>query len=225
MLTLIIRTFILLNLLTCSLLHSQKQTYLDINGDALNQQQFRIKLWDTLYPKSSWSFKNKDSTRTERLVERYFIGKSKYDRIAQELKSITNRTIPDSTTIIIDFSFKNDLCDPATKDNKWTKYEMNKRKSFIRSIKKKLNKQNIYYIKLVEAGIELKNRPEKKSEFIFTDKNHFFREKVFISPANCGSHALIRQNGEILIETGEIGADWFSENSISERWKRFFKDN
>ncbi|WP_133085471.1 hypothetical protein [Winogradskyella aurantia] len=170
-----------------------------------------------------WSWVDEKGKYFHKLEKgRYYKGYFDYNLIKTELEKIIPYTVTDSSTIIIEYYFKDDLCSDPHKDNKWTSSEISERKSFLNPIKKDLRNRGIFFISLFEKGIKLRNRPTSKNEYFFVDENNFFKENLFKSPTTCGSHAAIKTNNQTLVQNGENRADYFAENLSKENWSLFF---
>jgi hypothetical protein len=152
----------------------------------------------------------------------YYKGYFDYNLIKKELEKIIPYTVTDSSTIIIEYNFKDDLCSDRHKDNKWTSSEIRQRKSFVNPIKKDLSNKGVFLVCLFEKGIKLRNRPKSENEYFFLDKNNFFKENLFKSPTTCGSHAAIKTNNQTLVQHGENTAGHFANHLNKENWSLFF---
>ena len=204
---------------------SQKRIYIDEKGDTLSKSQSKIEKKQLGQSTTSWRFIGEDGKEYIKLSnKRYLKGNFNYRLIKSEIENITKSELKDNITIIIEYYYKDDLCTDKSKDNKWSRDEINNRKSFIKPFKKVINSKGIYFICLFEKGIELKNKNNKEKEFFFSDNDNFFRENIFLNPATCGSYAAIKPNGETLIRNGEYRADWFSNHLTDENWPLFFNE-
>jgi hypothetical protein len=217
--TLILSTFLLIYGV-----HAQKRTYINIENDTVKKAKFFKQIKESS-AYSVWIYQDAEQNTYERMIERYLIGHGSYEEIRNEIEKITGNQIGDSTSIIIEYRFLDDFCNSRNRDNNWSKSEIAQRKSFIKPIKKHLNNLGLYYIALFENGITLNNRPDREKEYFFSDKNDYFRQKLFVIPALCGSFAAIKPNGEILIRNGEFRADSFAKYLLSKNWNQFFNPN
>ncbi|MBO6880683.1 hypothetical protein [Winogradskyella sp.] len=202
---------------------SQKRIYIDEKGDTLSKSEIKPKLNKLGNTLNSWTYIGKDGKKYIKLSDKVYLkGNFDYEMIKTEIEKITNLELADSVTIIIQYYYKDDFCTDERKDNVWSRGEINRRKSFIKPIKKFINAKDMFFISLFEKGIELKNK--KNNEYFFSDENNFFRDNIFLNPTTCGSYAAIKSNGETLIRNGEYRADWFSNHLIDENWSLFFND-
>ncbi|MBT8245592.1 MAG: hypothetical protein HKP48_06070 [Winogradskyella sp.] len=146
---------------------------------------------------------------------------SNYNRIKLELEKITNYSIPEGTTIVIGYHFKDDLCSNGIK-NKWYRVKINNVKRNLKPYINQLKDKNAIYISLFENGMILKTKPNLKYEYFFVDNNNFFRKSLFIKKSFCGSSAAIKPNGETLIVNSEGSILNIIINLENENWNRFF---
>lgn len=205
--------------------HSQKTIYLDVNGKKISKNEYQKKWIDQELFLTRWDSIGKNGKRYATLKNNlYQRGVFNHNTIIQQLQKITGKKIQDSLIIILEFYYKDDLCNLVW-DNKWTKSDIKERKSFIIPIKDYLASKNILFFSLFEDDIDLKNKPNDKNEFFYSDLNNFFRSELFIEPTLCGSHAIIKPNGEILIKNGENRADFMSGHLKPEIWNRFFNED
>jgi len=201
----------------------QKRTYINKEGDTISKSQIKDKEKQLGYSLTRWSYTGEDGKNYVKLSENVFLTTSiDYDEIRTEIEKVTNSKLSDSTTVIIEYYYKDDMCTDSSKDNEWSKEEISKRKTFLRPIKKKLNYEGVFFICLFENGIILKNNTKKDKEYFFTDAENFFRQKVFLNPTTCGSYAAIKPNGETLIRNGEYRADSFANYLKPENWALVF---
>lgn len=202
---------------------AQEKIYLDLSSNEINPTEFLEKWRDKTNSLSRWDYIGKDQKRYCTLKQDlYLVAVYNYELIKNQIESIIESKIENEVTILLEYTFKDDLC-TINQDNKWSKFEINNRKKFLNPLRKKIEEdKKIIYIHLFEKGIILKNNSKKNDEFFFMDKGNFFRKKNFKSPALCGSFALFKPNDEILIRNGEYRLDYMVENLKSKNWKLFF---
>lgn len=218
----IIITVFLLLFLT-PLVHSQKSIYIDEKGDTINKSTYLEKWRNKDFLLSAWQHKDKKGKHYLTLKkDLYLKGTYDYINVKSKIKELTNIKIPDSTTLLIEYFYKDDLCS-SSRDNNWTRSEISERKKFTDPMRISLIKKQIFLISLFEPGIKLKNKPENKNEYFFTDKNNFFRKNFFINPTLCGSFVLMKNNGECIIRNGEYRADSMADHLKPENWSLFFE--
>ena len=102
-----------------------------------------------------------------------------------------------------------------------------KRKKFLLQKKEqiKATHQNVLYLKFFEERIALKNKPDSPEEYFFSDKENFLKNSLFKDPSFCGSFALIKPNGQVLIRNGESTADIIANYLNPEIWYRLFPES
>lgn len=198
-----------------------KDIYLDSNDRVVTQKEFRSQ-WSN---KARWDYINEQGNRVNTLHDTVFIVfEAEYEILKNKIESITAKRIPPNSTILIEYYFLNDLCASSNSDNNWTKYRIRKRKNFLKSYKEELEKNSdIFVVFLFEEGIKLNSNPEKESEYFYTDQNNYFRDSIFLNPTLCGSFALIKPSGEILVRNGENRIDMFNDFA-EENWNLFFRN-
>ncbi|MDN3492003.1 hypothetical protein [Winogradskyella bathintestinalis] len=201
---------------------SQQKIHIDEKGNTVSASYFQEKWRHQDLGLSRWDSIGSDGKRYNTLKEDlYRYGKFDYSDIKTEIENITSLKISDSSLLIIEYYYKNDLC-TDTRNNRWTRTKINSRKKFTNPIRTKLNKKDIIFICLFEKGIELNNKRNKLNEYFFLDRNNYFRTHIFLKSTLCGSYAAIRPNGETLLRNGEYRADLFAEHLKSENWTLFF---
>jgi hypothetical protein len=203
---------------------SQNSIYIDEKGDTVRKRFFEKKWrnkelglirWDSMVSKKKRICKLKK--------ELYQKTKLNYDYLKEELENIINFQVKDSTIILIEFFYKNDLC-TVERDSTWTKEEILKRKIFLEPIKMDLNNRGIFFICLFEKGAVLKGQFSDRNEYFFIDKNNYFKSNLFLKKALCGSYAIIKPNGETLVRNGENRADSMAIHLEPSIWSQFFKE-
>lgn len=154
---------------------------------------------------------------------KYSTYKVDYTIIKKEIENITNKTYTDSTIFLINFNYLDDTCSDWFSNN-LSSEKINDRKTFIEPLKKGIEyKSNVIYLAFFENGIVLKNKPESKREYFFSDQNNFFRKNLFINATVCGSFGLIKPNGQTLIRNGEYRPDSMNEHLKPEIWNLIFQ--
>ena len=156
---------------------------------------------------------------------KYSTYKVDYSIFKSEIEKITYKKYPDSTIFLIDFNYLDDTCSDWFSNN-LSSEKINLRKSFYSSLKTEIErKSNVIFLCFFENGIILKNRPESKKEYFFSDQNNFFRKNIFINSTICGSYGLIKPNGQTLIRNGEYRPDWMNDHLKPEIWNLIFGTN
>lgn len=213
---------IILVVFFCQSISAQKRIYIDENNDTISKNEVNKKWNDKNLYLSNWIYIGADGVHYVKLKNDKFLkGNLDYSNIKTHLESLIGREIENESIILLEYVFKDDLCS-TMRNNKWTKYEIGRRKSFFKPMLKQFSDKKIFFISLYEKGITLKNRPKNKNEYFYNDINNFFREKIFTSPTICGSFALIKPNGETLIRNGEYRPDLMAEYLKPKNWNQFF---
>ncbi|MGB1209798.1 MAG: hypothetical protein ACPG41_00145 [Lacinutrix venerupis] len=219
------KTFVIVTLLLffTGLAQSQESLYIDEKGDTINKNEY-LKKWrnkDLLL--STWSHIDKNGKTYYTLKkDLYLKGIFNYSETIKQLKKITNKNFKDSTTILIEYYFKDDLCTSSSVKNKWDVDRITERKFFTNPIRDELKNEEITMITLFESGIIIENKPKRKSEYYYIDKDNYFRNKFFKNPTLCGAYALFKKNGETVIRNGEYRPDQMAKHLNPEIWKHFF---
>ncbi len=219
------RFLFLLIFFTVSLSAQNNNTeyYLDPDGREISKEE-KYFLRDK-YPDNSLAFrKTKDSGYVYQYnAPKYSTYKVDYTIIKTEIEKITNKTYTDSTIFLINFNYLDDTCSDWFSNN-LSSEKINDRKTFIEPLKKGIEyKSNVIYLALFENGIVLKNKPESKREYFFSDRNNFFRKNLFINATVCGSFGLIKPNDQTLIRNGEYRPDSMNEHLKPEIWNLIFQ--
>ena len=197
--------------------------WLDPEGKEIKNKYMR--LLSEEYPDNSMAFrKTADSGMVYQYnAPKYSTYKVDYTIIKTEIEQITNKTYTDSTIFLINFNYLDDTCSDWFSNN-LSSEKINDRKTFIEPLKKGIEyKSNVIYLAFFENGIVLKNKPESKREYFFSDQNNFFRKNLFINATVCGSFGLIKPNGQTLIRNGEYRPDSMNEHLKPEIWNLIFQ--
>jgi len=128
---------------------SQKRVYTSEDGLEIGKSMFYSK-WKN---QTRWDSISLDNTRYIKLNgNRILKGLSDYPKIKRELEEIAEYKIPNNSIIVINFHFKNDLCNNTVK-NKWHRIKINSVKRNLKPYLKKLKSKNAFYISLFENGM------------------------------------------------------------------------
>lgn len=201
----------------------QETIYFDENGNKVNETKFRKKWGDKELLLTRWDSIGIDNKHYATLKkDLYMVVNCDYQDIKQQIEKIIKRTIPPNEILLLRYNYIDDLCN-SNWDNIWTKSEIDKRNEFIKPIRNKLKKDNVFYIVLFDKGFELHNNPNSKNESFFKDNKGYFRKLIFTTPTLCGSYAIIKPNGQTLIRNGEYRADWMAQHLLPENWNLFFE--
>lgn len=146
-----------------------------------------------------------------------------YLEIKGVLEEITGKNF-ENKIFLLEYTYLNDPC--TSTGNIWNRAAIKRRKGFTTRHKKEIEKRNkeVLILNFFEKGISLSNSPGKKKEYFYTDENNVLKENLFLNPTTCGSFALIKPNGEVLVYNGESSA-WFMEQHLKpQTWKLFFPE-
>lgn len=148
-----------------------------------------------------------------------------YSPFRYNLEKIIEKEIPGNTIFLLEFTYRDDLCSHKSTNN-WKKSVVKSRKYFLRPIKAEVEEKypEIIYLKFFEEGISLYNDPTSTEEYFFKDLNNFLRNTLFRNPSFCGSFALIKPNGQVLIRNGEYRADYMADHLKPEAWNYLFPE-
>jgi hypothetical protein len=203
---------------------SRAKYWLDPNGKEVKVKY--MSLLSDKYPDNAMAFrKTADSGVVYQYnAPKYSTYKVDYSIFKSEIEKITNKTYADSTIFLIKYHYFDDNCSDWT-SNKMTKENINNIKKVhdesINQIKKLDNRIEIIY--LFENEIELKNNPNIKSEYFYSDYDNFFRKNLLINTTVCGSFGLIKPNGQTLIRNGESHVNEIYEHLKPEIWNLIFQ--
>jgi hypothetical protein len=204
--------------------NSKTEYYLDPDGREISKKE-KYFLRDK-YPDNSLAFrKTKDSGYVYQFnAPKYSTYKVDYKSIKVEIEKITNNIYSDSTIFLIYYHYFDDNCSDWTL-NKMTKENINNIKKVhgesINQIEKLDNRIEIIY--LFENEIELKNNPNNKREYFYSDYDNFFRKYLFFNATVCGSFGLIIPNGQTLIRNGESHVNEIYQHLKPEIWNLIFQ--
>ena len=216
--------FVLLVLLVTSCATTKTSSYyLDENDKSISQEDFLNKWRNKETGLARWDSQN-DTARIAKLshpiIEQYVLD---YGPFIDNLERMTGKTFSDSTTLVLEYVYMNDLCN-SDRNNSWSKREIRKRKNFLTPIKTKVEEQNdqLVFLHFFEEGIELANDPASPEEYFYTDTKNFLRNSIFKNPTLCGSYALVKPNGQVLVRNGESRPEWIAEYLKDEYWEVIF---
>lgn len=198
--------------------------YIDVDGKEIGEKEFDLK-WRNYTPKyAGVKYIAKDSGMVFKLshptYEKYKIAYKPFHETMEQLKG---QKFSDSTIFMLDYKFKDDYCTSAP-PNKWNNLRLDHRYQYIKAQRKIVKKEHedLVYAKLFEKDIKLPKFSKKQQEIFFVDRSGFFRNKVFKNPSLCGSFAIIKPNGEMLVRNGEYGIQGMANHIKPENWEEFF---
>jgi hypothetical protein len=178
--------------------------YLNENGENLSQAEFENILKENPSTYNRWDQIENDSIRIARLIPKKENFTVSYPKIYKELKEITQSTFPGNPLIIIHYNFVDDLCSPAAGYNYWDTLRIRRNKRFSDNLIRRLEKEypNPIALHFFEPGIEMEPSQILK-QYFYIDNSGFFRKNLFKIPSNCGSVAIIKPGGSVIIFNGE----------------------
>ena len=202
----------------------QEYVWIGANSNTIDKDSFLSKWGNRTNILSRWDSIGVDKKRYATLKkDLYQIGNIEFNTIIKQLESITGQKYFTDKTLIIHYTFKDDLC--GSTSNKWRKTNITNEKKWLEPFIKIFSEKNAFYIRLFEKGISLKLKTDIKNEYFFIDKNNFFREKIFKNPTLCGSVSVIKPNNQVLLRNGEGSIKHVIKHIDSKEWKIFFKTN
>jgi len=223
------KTFTLLNILLITLtIQGQKRDVkykLDPFGKKTNKSFMSLA---SQYPDNAMAFRiTADSGRVYQFnAPKYAAYKVNYVNFREKLEDITGRKLSDSTIFIINYNYKDDVCSDSY-SNVLTDEMIASKKNYFDIHKTFIEKtyKNTMFICLFETGITLSKKGHTEEEYFFTDLNHFFRKNIFLNTIVCGSDAIIRPEGLVLVHNGESRPDWIANHLNSDIWNSLFQTN
>lgn len=204
---------------------SKDRAYYDETGTLTTEEDFMQKWREKERGHARWDV-IEDGQRKMSLSSPLFSSYlTEYRPLLRNLERITGQSFAENSVIVLAYEYADDLCS-STSSNTWNKRKVGKRKSFLQPIRSEVlgASKNVIYLHLFEEGIELKNDPGNNDEYFFVDKNNFFRNNIFRDPSLCGSFALIKSNGQVLVRNGEYRADWLLPLLQPQNWNAFFPE-
>lgn len=220
--------FSILLLTSCST-HKVPTTnfYLDKDGNSISKEAFDAKLVTGTSDYALWKYKAKDSSMVLRFshpeYETYNIN---YLQFKKSMTNLTGKTYTDNTIFILHYIFKDDYCTNAA-PNKWTPQRINNKYRYLSSNLKQVQKKypQVVFSSHFQKEIMLPELKENQKKMIFQDLSGFLREGLFQNPSLCGSYAIIKPTGEMLIRNGEYGLQGIAKHLEPANWSQFFPED
>lgn len=215
---------ILLLISALGLAQNSKAKYtLDLQGKKTSES-FRI--LHEKYPNNAMAFRiTADSGRVYQYnAPRYSAYKINYADFRKKIEDVTGKTFSESTTFIIYYNYKDDVCSDWFSNNVNSEL-IKKQKEYHDPFKVYIEKTypNSVFLVLYEKGVTLSNSLQSGNEYFFSDKNNDIRKNIFRNPTVCGSFGIIKPDGTTLVRNGEHRADWMAEHLNPEIWDSIFK--
>ncbi|ESU24602.1 hypothetical protein FSS13T_19770 [Flavobacterium saliperosum S13] len=178
------------------------------------------------YPNNAMAFRiTADSGRVYQYnAPRYSAYKINFADFRKKIEDLTGKTFSESTTFIIYYNYKDDVCSDWYSNN--INSELIKRKKeYHDPFKVYIEKTypNTVFLVLYEKGITLSDSLQYENEYFFSDKNNNIRENIFRNPTVCGSFSITKYDGTTLIYNGETTADSIAGHLKPEIWNSIFK--
>lgn len=212
-------------MISCSSTSSinNERIYLDETGKSISEEEFQWKWRNKENDLVRWDVQT-DSGRVAQLnrslYEQYVVS---YEPFLRNIEKLTGRELDENTILLINYRYVDDLCS-SSRDNSWRKPTIRERKRFLDPVKAQIEEQNpdMVFLYFFEEGISLSNNPTSEKEYFYMDSDNFLRNSLFRNPTLCGSYALIKPNGQVLIRNGENRPDRIAEFLKPEKWELFF---
>lgn len=211
---------------TAKALHQSPKIYLDANRNRLEENDFQERWRNKDNNLSRWDYATRDSGRVASLnTPLYSLHKASYSSLVSKLETLTGKTYPAGTTFLLHYTYKDDLCSTLS-TNTWSKRKIRQKKSFTSTAKIANEKEfdGLLELYFFEEGIDLHNQPALPDEYYFADSKNFLRNNIFLTPSLCGSMALLKPNGEILVRNGEYLSENMAQHLKPENWNIFFPE-
>ncbi len=217
--------FIGLLLQSCS--STQKLTgktsvWLDEYGKEVSEEEFRNK-WGKDGGFARWD-KIEDDKRIATLPKPIYERlQGSYNGLHTILENLSGKEYANNTIFLLDYVYKNDLCSSKYSNN-WNKSTTKERKNFLDPLKVGIEKKydNVIVLHLFQEGVTF--TPLKDNSYFYTDTGNLILNSLFQKPAFCGSHAIIKPSGEILVRNGEFRIDWMAKFIETENWNKIFTE-
>lgn len=214
----IIFIFLIMIIISCAPAH----TYLDETGKEISESEYKAAKEKLQGLSTVWFYNAPDTGRVSQIV----IPKRtplivRYPLLKEKLEEITGRKF-ENKTFLLSFNYLNDIC--AGTRTRVGKYSIAKRKKFQAIYKADIEKNNkeIIILEFFEEGLFLANSPDSPDEYFFKDKDNFLKNTLFKTKAACGSHALIKPDGEALVSNGEANMWYIEKLLIPVHWNQIF---
>src|SRR5690606_24717915 len=178
--------------------------FLNEKGENIGQVEFEKILKENAFEYNRWDNVENDSIRIARLIPKKQTLNVSYPEIYKTLKEITNSTFPGNPIIIIHYNYLNDLCSPAAGYNYWDTLRIRRNKRFSDNLNRRIEQDypNVIALHFFEPGIEIEPSQILK-QFFYIDQTGFFKNTIFKIPSSCGSIAIIKPGGNVIVFNGE----------------------
>lgn len=185
--------------------NTPKRYYYDVNGNQMTEEAF-LEKWGRQEEYYRWDTMIKDSARLVHMKKpQYKTLRIDHDIFLDQLESHTGKKFSNALTFLIFYEYRDDLCNinhNPKKLNKWNKNKLWRMRSFYKGQMEGIADENLILLVFYEEGILIPNE-RIKDKFLYKDKEGYFRQNIFKTPALCGSWAIIKPGGDILVQNGE----------------------
>lgn len=194
-----------------------KSYYYDVNGDEMTEEAFLEKSRQKEY--YLWVRMIEDSIREVHLKKpRFKILQIDHDIFLNQVENLTGKKFSNTLTFLILYKYRDDEC---INKNKVNKIYLNNRRSYYKYFMEKKENENLILLVFYENGILVSNK-NKKEKFFYKDKDNYFRQNIFKTPALCGSWAIVKPEGNILIQNGESSLSLALKLMEPKYWSKIF---
>lgn len=226
----IILFFLSLILTSCAVQNSknynlQKRTYLDVTGTEISAEEFDAHR-DTNKETAVWNYIAPDTGHVSRTVKPLYSPLLvNYPALKKKIEELTGKTYSENVTFLLHYTYKDDLCSTLSSNN-WNKRKIRQKKSYTSKAKNAIEGkyEDLIALNFFEEGINLQNQPTLPEEYYYQDSKNFLKNKIFNTPSLCGSHALLKPNGELLVRNGEYLSENMAQHLKPQNWKLFFPE-
>lgn len=205
---------------------SNSGAYLDEDGTPMKEADFHAKWRNAENGVARWDTVE-DGNRVARFSgPRYQTYMLSHPAFRTNMEKLTGKAFDINTIFLIEYRYKDDQCS-SRYSNTWDPSTIKERKEFLNPQKKQLEEEyaNLRFFHFFEEGIELSNEPESEQEYFFRDQENFLRNTIFKNPSLCGSFAIVKPSGEVLVYNGESRPDQMAKHLEETSWELFFEEN
>lgn len=184
--------------------YNETNLFLDEKGESITQTEFEKLLKENPSTYHRWDQIENDSIHIARLIPKKETFNVSYPKIYKALEDLTQSTFQGNPLIIIHYNFVGDLCSPASGFNNWDTLRIRRNKRYSDNLNRRIEKEfpNVIALHFFEPGITIEPSQILK-QYFHIDNSLFFRNTIFKTPSSCGSVAIIRPGGSVVIFNGE----------------------
>lgn len=202
--------------------HPTSKKWLDKTGKSISEKEFQTKWRNPLLNNGRWDYIDSTETRTAVLIPQVERGTVDYKKLSQYLSSKTSLNIKKGTILLLEFNPIHDFCGGIVPYDKMTKKFLRERKRFYNRYKANLKKNHpdVVYLSFFEKS---KLAEDLEEAPYFSDNKNILKKSIFVNPSRCGSYALIKPNGQMLLIHGEGRADYNADKYLKPgKWAQYF---